>query len=100
MEARIDWRAAMEWLRAVSGLRYRIAPSGEVVVGLDPGAAVLAESSRLVYRRGEVDWSLADGRPGVLPGWMTRIQRRAAGMEPRMSRYEGAGEVGFAPASP
>ncbi|MDE3262953.1 MAG: AIM24 family protein [Acidobacteriota bacterium] len=90
----------MEWLRAESGLRYRVAPSGEVVVRLDPGEAVLAESSRLVYRRGEVDWSLADGGRGVLAGWVTRTQRRAVGMEPRMSRYEGAGEVGFAPASP
>ena len=85
---------------AASGLRYRIAGSGEVVIELQSGGAVLAESSRLVYRRGEVDWSLAASGGGVLGKWMNRAQRRAAGMETRMSRYKGAGEVGFAPASP
>ena len=90
----------MDWRRAVSGLRYRLAPTGEVVVGLEPGAAVMAESSRLVYCRGEVDWSRADGGRGAVASWLNRTQRRAAGMEARMSRYEGTGEVGFAPASP
>ena len=90
----------MDWRRAASGLRYRMAGSGEVVIGLESGAAVLAESSRLVYRRGGVDWSLAASGRGVVGKWLHRAERRAAGMEARMSRYEGAGEVGFAPASP
>ncbi len=60
----------------------------------------MAGSSRLVYRCGEVDWSLASSGRGVVGKWLHRAQRRAAGMEARMSRYEGAGEVGFAPASP
>ena len=90
----------MGWRRAESGLRYRIAGSGEVVVRLESGCGVLAESGRLVYRRGEVDWSLAAGRGGVLGNWLSRVQRRAAGMEPRMNRYAGSGEAGFAAASP
>ena len=90
----------MDWRRAESGLRYRIAGSGEVVVELADGGAVMAESSRLVYRRGDVDWSLAASGRGLVGKWLHRAQRRAAGMEARMSRYEGAGEVGFAPASP
>ena len=90
----------MDWRRAQSGLRYRIAGSGEVVVELADGGAVMAESSRLVYRRGDVDWSLAASGRGLVGKWLHRAQRRAAGMEARMSRYEGAGEVGFAPASP
>ncbi len=90
----------MDWRCAESGLRYRIAGSGEVVMALRPGGAVMAESSRLVYRRGEVGWSLAAGGRGVVRKWLHRAERRAAGMEARMSRYEGAGEVGFAPARP
>jgi len=62
----VDWRVMMDWRRAVSGLRYRIAMSGEVVIALEPGAAVMAESSRLVYRYGEVNWSLAASERGVV----------------------------------
>ncbi|MDE0083794.1 MAG: hypothetical protein OXT72_14220 [Gammaproteobacteria bacterium] len=40
--------------------------SGEVIIALEPGAAVMAESSRLVYRYGEVDWSLAASERGVV----------------------------------
>lgn len=76
----------MDWHRAASGLRYRIAGSGEVVVGLESGAAVLAESSRLVYLRGDVDWSLVVGGRGMVGIWWDRVERRAAGLEPRMSR--------------
>ena len=90
----------MDWRRAASGLRYRMADSGEVVIGLESGRAVLAEGSRLVYRRGEVDWSLAASGRGVVGRWLHRAERRSAGMEARMSRYAGAGEVGFAPAAP
>ena len=90
----------MDWRRAESGLRYRIAGSGEVVVRLESGCAVLAESGRLVYRRGEVDWALATGGSGAVGKWLHRAQRRAAGMEAWMSRYGGAGEVAFAPAAP
>ena len=90
----------MDWRRAESGLRYQIAGSGEVLVRLESGCAVLAESGRLVYRRGEVDWSLAAGGRGALGRWLQGAQRRAAGMEARMNRYEGAGEVAFAPAAP
>ena len=90
----------MDWRRAASGLRYRLAGSGEVVVALEPGGAVMAESSRLVYRRGELGWSLAAGGRSVFGTWLHRAERRAAGMEARMSRYEGAGEVAFAPARP
>lgn len=90
----------MDWRQARSGLRYRTPGSGEVVIGLGSGAAVMAESSRLVYCRGEVDWSLAASGRGVVGKWLNRAQRRSAGMEARMSRYEGAGEVGFAPAAP
>ena len=61
---------------------------------------VIAESGRLVYRRGEVDWSRARGGRGFVREWLNRAQRRAAGMEARLSRYEGPGEVGFAPARP
>ena len=96
----MDWRVAMDWRRAASGLRYRIAISGEVVIALESGSAVMAESSRLVYRRGEVDWSLGASGQSVVRKWLHRAERRAAGMEARMSRYEGAGEVGFSPASP
>ena len=90
----------MDWRRAESGLRYRIAGSGEVVVALEPGCAVLAESGRLVYRRGGVDWSLAASGRGVVGRWLHRAERRSAGMEARMCRYAGAGEVAFAPAAP
>ena len=90
----------MEWRRAESGLRYRIAGSGAVVIALEPGRVVIAESSRLVYRRGEVDWSLAGGGRGVVGKWLHRARRRAAGMEAWTSRYEGPGEVGFVPAWP
>ena len=90
----------MDGKRTASGLRYRIAGSGEVVVALESGVAVLAESSRLVYRRGEVDWSLATGGRGVVGTWLHRAERQAAGMAARMSRYEGTGEVAFAPAAP
>ena len=90
----------MDWRRAHSGLRYRIAGTGAATIELADGRAVMAESSRLVYRRGDVHWSLAGGGRGVVGKWLDRTQRRAAGMEARMSRYEGAGEVGFAPASP
>ena len=90
----------MDWRRAESGLRYRIAASGEVVIELADGGAVMAESSRLLYRRGDVEWSLAASGRGVVGKWLNRAQRQAAGMAARMSRYEGAGEVGFAPASP
>lgn len=69
-------------------------------MALEPGVGVLAESGRLVYRRGEVEWSFAGSGRGVLGKWLNRMQRRTAGMDARMSRYEGAGEVGFAPASP
>ena len=96
----VDRRAAMDWRRAESGVRYRIAGSGKVVIELESGGAAMAESSRLVYRRGEVDWSLAASGRGVVGKWPNRAQRQAAGMAARMSRYEGAGEVGFAPASP
>ena len=90
----------MDWRRAESGLRYRIAGSGEVVVALESGGAVLAESSRLVYRRGEVDWSLAASGRGAVGRWLHRAERRSAGMEARMGCYAGAGEVAFAPAAP
>ena len=90
----------MDWRRAASGLRYRIAGTGEVVIELESGGAVMAESGRLVYRRGEVDWSRAASGRGVVGKWLNRAQRQAAGMAARMSRYEGAGEVAFAPASP
>lgn len=89
----------MEWRRAASGLRHRIVDSGEVVIELESGAAVMAESSRLVYRRGAVDWSLAASGRWAVGKWLNRAQRRAAGMEAQMSRYWGAGEVAFAPAS-
>ncbi|MCY3747065.1 MAG: AIM24 family protein [Acidobacteria bacterium] len=69
-------------------------------MALEPGGAVLAESGRLVYRRGEVGWSLAVGGRGAVGTWLDGVRRRAAGMEARMSRYEGAGEVAFAPAAP
>lgn len=90
----------MDWRRAESGLRYRFPGSGKVVVRLESGRAVLAEGSRLVYRRGEVDWSLAAGGGGAVGKWLHRAQRRAAGMEARMNRYAGSGEVGFAAADP
>ncbi len=90
----------MEWRCSESGLRYRIADSGEVVVAVEPGSAVLAESGRLMYRRGEVDWSLAASGRGMVGRWLQRAERRSAGMEARMSRYAGAGELGFAPAVP
>ena len=90
----------MDGKRTESGLRYRIAGSGEVVVALESGVAVLAESGRLVYRRGEVDWSLAAGGRGMVGSWLDRGERRVAGMEARMSRYAGTGEVAFAPAAP
>ena len=90
----------MDWRRAHSGLRYRIAGTGAATIELADGRAVMAESGRLVYRRGDVHWSLAGSGRGVVGKWLHRTQRRAAGMEARMSRYEGAGEVAFAPASP
>ena len=63
------------WRRAESGLRYRIAGSGEVVIELESGRAMMAESSRLVYRRGEVDWSLAASGRGVVGRWLNRAER-------------------------
>ncbi|MDE0475058.1 MAG: AIM24 family protein [Gammaproteobacteria bacterium] len=90
----------MGWRQAESGLRYRIAGSGEVVVRLESGCAVLADRGRLVYRRGAVDWSLAAGGRGAFGRWLDRVQRRVAGMEARMNRYAGSGEVGFAAAEP
>ena len=47
-----------------------------------------------------MDWSLAAGSRGVMGKWLHRARRRAAGLEARMSRYEGPGEVGFVPARP
>ena len=96
----IDRNPTMDWRRAHSGLRYRIADAGAATIELADGRAVMAESSRMVYRRGEVHWSLAGSGGGVVGKWLHRTQRWTAGMEARMSRYEGAGEVGFAPASP
>ena len=69
-------------------------------MALEPGVALLAESGRLAYRRGEVDWSLAAGGRGVVGRWLAGAERRVAGMEARMSRWAGTGEVGFAPVAP
>ena len=90
----------MDWRRAESGLWYRIARSGEIVAALGSGVAVLAAWPELVYRRGDVDCSLAATGRGVVGRWLNGARRRSAGIEARVSRSEGAGEVGFAPARP
>lgn len=67
--------------------------------GLDSGAAMLAEGSRLVYRRGEVDWSLAAGGRGASGTVPTPRGAPGGGNggadEPTM---RDPGEVGFASA--
>ena len=80
-------------------LEYRIVDGGIVVIRLGPAESVLAEPGRLLYRRGDVRWSMAStGRP-VLDRIMNRAMRRAADVGSLMHHYAGPGELAFS-ASP
>jgi len=84
-----------DWSTAPGGIRYRL-EGGGVRVTLPEGQAMVAEADRLLYREDGVSWSLAGSGAGRMRGWVNRIQRRAAGLADRMSRYDGPGEVAFA----
>ncbi len=88
-----------EWTTASGGMRYRL-EGGCARVGIPEGQAVVAESDRLLYRGDGVTCALAGSENGRVRGWVNRIQRRAAGLASRMSRYEGPGEVAFAAGGP
>ena len=78
-----------------TGLRHRIEGSGNVVVELSAGEEVMAEAGRVLFRRGGVEWAAAGNGRSWLGKVVNGIQRRAAGLPARMSRYRGPGEVGF-----
>lgn len=84
-----------EWVTGSGGIRYRV-ESGAAEVAIPDGQAMVGEADRLLYRGGGVAWSMATPVGGWIRGWVNRIQRRAAGLPGRMSRYGGPGEVGFA----
>ena len=74
----------MDWRHAASERRYRVVGSREVAVGLESGASVLAQSTRLVYCSGAADWSFAAGDRGITGMWLGRAERRAAGSDARV----------------
>ena len=84
---------------AQSPISYRIAGES-VVIELAAGTALLAEQGRLLYRRGEVGWSLQAPGRGFLGKLVNRTQRRLAGVAPLMHRYEGPGELALRGRSP
>lgn len=84
-----------EWTTGAAGIRYRIHRGG-AQVAIPDGQALVAEGDRLLYRSNGVTWSKAAPGRGWLGGWVNRIQRRAAGLPGRMSRYGGPGEMTFA----
>ena len=78
-------------------LEYRTAARGGiVVVTLRPGEGLLAEPGGLLYRRGDVGWSLASTGRNVLGRFLNRAMRRAAGASSLMHHYEGQGELALA----
>ena len=80
-------------------LEYRIVGRGGiVVVTLRPGEGLLAEPGGLLYRRGDVGWSLASTGRNVLGRFLNRAMRRAAGASALMHHYEGPGELALAAA--
>ncbi|MDE3261416.1 MAG: AIM24 family protein [Acidobacteriota bacterium] len=88
-----------DWSSTSGGIRYRV-EGGGVRVAIPEGQAMVAEADRLLYRENSVSWSLAGSGAGRIRGWVNRVQRRAAGLAGRMSRYEGPGEVAFAAGAP
>ena len=73
-------------------LEYRIAGRGGiVVVTLRPGAGLLAEPGGLLYRRGDVGWSLASTGRNVLGRFLNRAMRRAAAGRVVLLRLTGTG---------
>ena len=88
-----------DWSTASAGIRYRV-EGGGARVAIPEGQAMVAEADRLLVRGDGVNWSLAGSDGGRIRGWVNRIQRRAAGLAGRMSRYEGPGEVAFAAGAP
>ena len=88
-----------DWTTASAGIRYRV-EGGGVRVAIPAGQAMVAEADRLLYRDDGVNWSLAGSGAGRIRGWVNRVQRRAAGLAGRMSRYEGPGEVALAAGGP
>ncbi len=88
-----------DWTPASAGIRYRM-EGGGIRVGIPEGQAMVAEADRLLYWDDGVTWSLAGSGAGRIRGWVNRIQRRAAGLAGRMSRYEGPGEVALAAGVP
>ena len=84
-----------EWITSSGGIRYRLEGAG-AVVALPEGHAMVAEAERLLYSSEGVRWSVRTADHGRVRDWVNRIQRRAAGLAGRMSRFEGPGEVGFA----
>ena len=88
-----------DWTTASAGIRYQM-EGGGVRVAIPEGQAMVAEADRLLVRGDGVSWSLAGSGAGWIRGWVNRIQRRAAGLAGRMSRYEGPGEMAFAAGVP
>ena len=88
-----------DWTTASAGIRCRV-EGGGVRVAIPEGQTMVAEADRLLYRADGVNWSLAGSGAGRIRGWVNRVQRRAAGLAGRMSRYEGPGEVAFAAGAP
>lgn len=84
-----------EWITGSGRIRYRV-EGGCARVAIPEGQAMVAEAGHLLYRGDGVACSLAASEGGRIRGWVNRIQRRAAGLVGRMSRYEGPGEVAFA----
>lgn len=86
-----------EWVTGSGGIRYRV-DRGAAEVAIPDGQAMVGEADRLLYRAEGVTWSMATPVGGWLRGLVNRVQRRAAGLPGRMSRYGGPGDVGFATA--
>ena len=80
-------------------LEYRIVGRGGiVVVTLRPAEGLVVEPGGLLYRRGDVGWSLASTGRNVLGRFLNRAMRRAAGASSLMHHYEGPGELALAAA--
>ena len=82
-----------------SPVAYRL-QGDAVLLELEEGTALLAEEDRLLYRSGQVKWSLEASGRGFLGKLVNRTQRRLAGVAPLMHRYEGPGELALGGRSP
>ena len=86
--------------RGETGVRvqYEIAGRNMEIVRIKlatPEDRVVAETGALVYRRGNVEWSMAMPGAGFIGRILRPMQRRLAGERMLLSRFEGPGEVGL-----